>query len=212
MRLVVVQGEGQGLQLRLDERHGFAVGRSPQADLVLHDPAVADVHLRAYREGAGWLAFDMSNAGFVHNGARVMRAELAPGDTLQVGASVLRLLSDAAPASPEMPAATPPAEPPAPAGAFLLATKGNDAGKTFPLGLKPAVILGRGVSTDITLWDIRASRAHARIDSRQGRHVVSDLASSNGTYVNDRRLKAPHELRPGDVIRIGSTALEFRAG
>ncbi len=206
MRLVVVQGKGLGTQLRLDERQNFAVGRSPQADLVLDDPALADVHVRAYREAEGWLAFDMSNAGFAHNGAAVMRAQLAPGDTLQLGSHVLRLLSDAPAPAPAANAA-----PEAPGeGAFLLATKGNDSGKTFPLGLKPAVIVGRGVSTDITIWDIRASRAHARIDCQQGRYVVSDLASSNGTYLNDRRLKAPHELRPGDVIRIGSTALEFR--
>lgn len=214
MRLVVVLGQAQGLQLRLEERHGFSVGRSEQADLRLADPGLADIHLRAYREPEGWLAFDMSNAGFGHNGARVQRALLAPGDSLEVGSHVLRLLADGSAAPPD---AAPPDGAPVrpiaatPGGAYLLATKGNDAGKTFPLGLKPAVILGRGVSTDITIWDIRASRAHARIDERQGRFVVSDLASSNGTFVNDRRLKGAHELAPGDVIRIGSTALEFRA-
>lgn len=214
MRLVVVQGPAQGLQLRLEERHGFSIGRSDRADLTLADPALAEIHLRAYREPEGWLAFDMSNAGFGHNGARVMRAQLAPGDSLELGSHVVRLLADAPVDPPAAPAApTAPAAPPVagPGGAYLLATKGNDAGKTFPLGLKPAVILGRGVATDITIWDIRASRAHARIDAREGRFILSDLASSNGTFVNDRRLKGPHELSPGDVIRIGSTTLEFRS-
>lgn len=184
------------------------MGRSPLADLTLDDPDVADIHLRAYLEAEGWLAFDMIGAGFVHNGALAQRAQLAAGDTLQVGAHVLRLLADAPPAPPQEAERTP-----APVqGAFLLATKGNDAGKTFPLGLKPAVIIGRGVATDITVWDIRASRAHARIDCEKGRFSVSDLASSNGTYLNDRRLRSTQELRAGDVIRIGSTHLEFRAG
>jgi pSer/pThr/pTyr-binding forkhead associated (FHA) protein len=208
LRLVVVEGKGKGAQLRVEQRQGFSIGRSPQADLALDDPAVGDVHVRVYREAAGWLCFDMTQAGFLHNGRRTQRAPLAVGDTLQVGQHVLRLLADEEPA-PEVPTAT--TTPPPAGGACLLARKGNDAGKTFPLGAKPTMILGRGVSTDITIWDIRASRAHCRIDCQQGRYTLVDLSSSNGTYLNERRLQGSAPLKAGDQIRIGSTVLEFQA-
>lgn len=203
LRLVVVEGKTKGAQLELEPLHGFSVGRSAQADVPLDDPAVADVHVRVYREPDGWMCVDMTSSGFVHNGARTQRAKLVPGDTLQVGEHVLKLLSDG------VPTRTATATPVPPNGAHLLAIKGNDAGKTFPLGQKPAMILGRGVSTDITIWDIRASRAHCRVDCQPGRWAITDLSSSNGTYVNEERLRGTHVLRDGDVVRIGSTHLEF---
>lgn len=213
LRLVVIEGKTKGTQVRLEQRQGLAIGRAAPADLVLDDPAVADLQVRLFREAAGWLAFDMTPGGFVHNGARTQRAQLAPGDTIQLGSHVLCLLTDAPPPAPaDAPAETRAVTPPPQAGAYLLATKGNDAGKTFPLGVRPAVILGRGVSTDITIWDIRASRAHARIDRQGEGYTVTDLSSSNGTFVNDRRLKGTVPLGPGDVIRIGSTLLEFHPG
>lgn len=203
-----MEGKGKGAQLRVAQRQGFAIGRSPQSDLTLDDPQVADLHVRCYREGDGWLCFDMTQSGFVHNGRRTQRAPLAVGDTLQLGQHVLRLLADE---EGEVPAEAPASAPAPTSGAYLLARKGNDAGKTFPLGHKPAIILGRGVSTDITIWDIRASRAHCRIDCQQGRFTIVDLSSSNGTYLNERRLQGAAPLKPGDVVRIGSTVLEFHA-
>jgi pSer/pThr/pTyr-binding forkhead associated (FHA) protein len=169
---------------------------------------VSEVHLKVFREGDGFLAFDVSTRGFVANGSRTQRALLAPGDTLQLGSHVLRVLSDAPDAVPSR-EGTPPPVPPG--QALLVARKGNDAGKTFPLGVKPAMILGRGVATDVTIWDIRASRAHCRIDCAQGKYSITDLASSNGTYVNDEKITTHHLVR-GDLVRIGSTVLEFQPG
>lgn len=205
LRLVCVEGKAKGSQLKLEALHGFSIGRSAKADVPLDDPGVAELQARLYREPDGWMCFDMTTSGFVHNGERTQRAKLVPGDTLKVGDHVLKLISDEVAGAAT---ATPPPEA-APSGAHLRATKGNDAGKTFPLGQKPAMILGRGVSTDITIWDIRASRAHCRVDCAPGRWAITDLSSSNGTYVNDARLKGTHVLANGDVIRIGSTHLEF---
>lgn len=203
MRLVVVEGKGKGQQLRLDARPGCSVGSGPEAELRLEDPAVAAVHVRLVVEGDAWLVFDVSNAGFVLNGSRTQRGLFQPGDTLQVGGHSLRLLTDDAEQAPVS------TEPVAVSGACLVARKGNDAGKTFPLGAKPVQIIGRGVATDITIWDIRASRAHARLDGTNGDYTVTDLNSSNGTWVNEERLHGSRPLLAGDCIRIGSTVLEF---
>lgn len=215
MRLVVVDGKAKGTQVRLEERPSFAVGSSSQADLRLDDPGIADVHVKVYPEGEGFLAFDVSSKGFVCNGSRTQRALLGVGDTLQLGSHILRVLSDAVDVPPPAPAAVAAAVVAAPAaqGPCLVASRGNDAGKTYPLDGKSTFIIGRGVSTDITLWDIRASRAHARLDrAPDGRWRVTDLNSSNGTWINEDRLVGGRELRPGDTIRIGSTVLELRAG
>lgn len=218
MRLVVVEGKAKGKQVRLEERPSFVVGSSAEADVRLEDPAIADVHLKVYPEGDGYLAFDVSSQGFVCNGSRTQRALIGVGDTLELGSHVLRVLSDAV----EVPKAAKAAAGPSPAalakalvaaGPSLVAHEGNDAGKTFALAGKTTFIIGRGVATDITLWDIRASRAHARVDRGQdGGWRVTDLNSSNGTYLNDARLEGGRPLGPGDRIRIGSTVLEFAPG
>jgi len=66
--------------------------------------------------------------------------------------------------------------------------------------------IGRAPDNDLVLRDGRASRHHARIDGRRGSLVLSDLASTNGSFVNDRRV-ASIALGEGDRIRIGTTTL-----
>jgi pSer/pThr/pTyr-binding forkhead associated (FHA) protein len=54
------------------------------------------------------------------------------------------------------------------------------------------------------------SAAHARIFSRDGSWFVEDLGSTNGTYLNQRRVTTASELRAGDRLRVGKTTLELR--
>ena len=72
------------------------------------------------------------------------------------------------------------------------------------------VTIGRDDSCDIVIDDAKVSRAHARLDLQLGQWRVTDLQSSNGTYVNEQRTTtAP--LRSGDDLRIGNTTLTFTA-
>jgi pSer/pThr/pTyr-binding forkhead associated (FHA) protein len=61
---------------------------------------------------------------------------------------------------------------------------------------------------DIQIDDPFASGRHARIYERDGVFYVEDAGSTNGTYLNGRRLEAQQPLGPDDSIRIGDT--EFR--
>jgi pSer/pThr/pTyr-binding forkhead associated (FHA) protein len=70
--------------------------------------------------------------------------------------------------------------------------------------------IGRADACQIQLGDNYASQFHARIYSRDGGWFVEDLGSTNGTYVNQRRITAPAEVRAGDKIRIGKTTLELK--
>ena len=55
-----------------------------------------------------------------------------------------------------------------------------------------------------------ASTSHARIFNRDGSWYIEDLGSTNGTYLNQRRVTTPSELRAGDRVRVGKTTLEFK--
>lgn len=73
-------------------------------------------------------------------------------------------------------------------------------------GLCPLVI-GRAGEADVVLTDSEASRRHARLESERGIVYVRDLASSNGTFLNGRRIREAIEVRKGDEIDVGTTRL-----
>jgi len=81
--------------------------------------------------------------------------------------------------------------------------------RTITFDGRPLTI-GRADDNGIVLRDGRASRHHARIDGRRGTLVLADLGSTNGSFVNDRRVDAV-ALGEGDRIRIGTTTLLVEA-
>jgi hypothetical protein len=82
-------------------------------------------------------------------------------------------------------------------------------GRTVRFDGRPMTI-GRAADNSLVLRDGRASRHHARIDARRGTLVLSDLGSTNGSWVNDRRVESM-ALGEGDRIRIGATTLLIEA-
>ena len=70
--------------------------------------------------------------------------------------------------------------------------------------------IGRADACQIQLSDTYASQFHARIYGQNGSWYVEDLGSTNGTYVNQRRITAPVEVRAGYRVRVGKTTLELR--
>ncbi|MDI6874561.1 MAG: FHA domain-containing protein [Actinomycetota bacterium] len=77
--------------------------------------------------------------------------------------------------------------------------------------IKEELVIGRSPECAVCLEDEFASNLHARIYALQDRYYVEDLGSTNGTYVNGRRINYPIELRVGDRIKVGRTLMEFRA-
>jgi hypothetical protein len=75
------------------------------------------------------------------------------------------------------------------------------------------LLAGRDEALDIPLGaDGYASGRHARFAHGQDGDVVEDLRSTNGTFVNGDRVSGRRVLRSGDVVTIGQTQLEYRAG
>ncbi|MGO9977005.1 MAG: MMPL family transporter [Solirubrobacteraceae bacterium] len=88
-------------------------------------------------------------------------------------------------------------------------TAGPAAGATIPVKSWP-LLIGResaGDAADRLAVDPELSPRHAQISQRDDRLMIEDMGSETGTYVNNSRIEAPTELRPGDTINVGSTKL-----
>lgn len=81
-------------------------------------------------------------------------------------------------------------------------------GKTFDLD--DEVIIGRADKCSLVLDDTYVSQVHARIFRRGDSYMIEDMGSTNGTYVNRRRITAAAELQRGDQVKIGKAVLELR--
>jgi pSer/pThr/pTyr-binding forkhead associated (FHA) protein len=64
-------------------------------------------------------------------------------------------------------------------------------------------VLGRGVACQLVFADDSVSRRHAELRLEDGLWHLRDLGSTNGTWVNGRRVREA-EVRPGDEIRLGA--------
>jgi serine/threonine protein kinase len=96
-------------------------------------------------------------------------------------------------------------------GSRLLVLAGPDEGKTFPLQTGEALLLGRSRATEGRLIDPHVSRVHCQVQTDGAHTTVTDFDSAGGTFVNGKKIQGKEELKPGDLIRIGNTRLQFFA-
>jgi pSer/pThr/pTyr-binding forkhead associated (FHA) protein len=99
---------------------------------------------------------------------------------------------------------------PSPALAALVLVEGDAEVHVYPL-LADNLVIGRGKECHIRALDDGAvSRKHASVTRDGVRFMLQDLGSSNGVYVNDKRIEGPHELRVGDRVEIGKQTFVFK--
>jgi hypothetical protein len=82
-------------------------------------------------------------------------------------------------------------------------------GERFPLA--DELTLGRAAGCTVTLDDTYASQLHARVFQRDGATHVEDLGSTNGTYLNGRKVDTAQLVQRGDRIKIGATVFEVES-
>lgn len=92
-------------------------------------------------------------------------------------------------------------------GARIVVVEGADIGKHARLG-DTELTIGRGLDNHFVLADIAVSRRHTSILATDGRFLLTDLSSGNGTLVNNVRVET-HVLQHGDQIEVGNTVLRF---
>ena len=95
--------------------------------------------------------------------------------------------------------------------AWLVAERGGGLERDARFDLIGGLSIGRSKDADIQIEDRYASSIHARLFSREGRHFVEDMKSTNGTLLNGAALHGEAELVDGDTIQIGDTVFRFEA-
>ena len=90
----------------------------------------------------------------------------------------------------------------------LIIRDGEMAGQSFVLD-RPVITIGRGSECDVAINDASISRRHAQVLRQANGNYVQDLASRNGTKVNDQPLLAPQLLQVGDIVCLGNVRVEY---
>ena len=91
---------------------------------------------------------------------------------------------------------------------YLAFTGGTLAGNSIKLDGQP-ILLGRSADCTVPLQDSYASNRHARIYHNDGQWFIEDLNSTNGTYIDSKRLTVAQPFKPGMTVRIGQTTMEL---
>ncbi len=113
--------------------------------------------------------------------------------------------------APQQPQAAPqPQVVRAPTRGVLIVVSGARAGQRVDVGAQP-VSIGKGPATLQIADDPAVSTRHAALALRGDAFVVTDLGSTNGTFVNNQRIAQPTPLGDGDLLRFGQTQMKFRA-
>jgi len=91
---------------------------------------------------------------------------------------------------------------------WLVPLQGPQRGELFTLS--PATVVGTDPACTVVLHDKFMSSRHAEIKAEGGVWVLKDLGSTNGTYVNDKRVEK-HELVDNDFVKFGNALVKFKS-
>ncbi len=95
------------------------------------------------------------------------------------------------------------------AGAYLILRTGSRWSDVFRLSPPAGAVIGRASANQIVIRSDQASRRHASINWDDGRWILKDLSSRNGTFLNQVRIDSPKVLSDGDTIEIAGFAIQF---
>jgi ABC-type multidrug transport system ATPase subunit len=205
--LTVLSGSLQGTTLEL-AGSVFRIGRDPGNTLATpDDPMVSGQHAKIVRLSDRYVLIDLdSSTGTFLNGRRVERERLADGDVIGLGkdgpeirVDLTEALERAGSATVVIPHFADLVEPRS--GAFIA--------QEIPFGWETLTV-GRSEASDILLDSPIVSRSHARLTRRDGALIADDLGSTNGTYLNGRRIERG-KLEVGDRLVVGPFELEIAA-
>jgi pSer/pThr/pTyr-binding forkhead associated (FHA) protein len=204
------------------------LGRAPENSIVLAEAKISRMHAQLNWVGDGWEVVDLgsSNGTFV-NGERVERARVLPGDTIELGDSVLRYELGAAEADRSSAQVDQPVTIDNEADLEKTLTDATVSVKlsqvdvprlavrlpgrpTWELPLEgDEVTIGRNSENDVIIDLPQVSRFHARITRRGDRFVLKDNDSGNGTWFGSTRIdEVP--LHGGDTFRVGTAQLVLK--
>ncbi|NQS90878.1 MAG: FHA domain-containing protein [Chloroflexi bacterium] len=86
----------------------------------------------------------------------------------------------------------------------LTIIKGFNKGEVFPLE-GDEIIIGRGEENGIVLNTAEVSRTHSILTKAEGGYMIKDLGSTNGTFVDKKKIGGKYLLKPGDTVMLGDS-------
>ncbi|WP_373045557.1 sigma 54-interacting transcriptional regulator [Vulgatibacter sp.] len=200
---------GEELMRVLLDRDVTVLGRGGGADVVVPHPEVSRRQAQVERRGAGFFVRDLSGRGTAVGGTLCTEAELHEGEEIGFGefravfvaadgergeweTRAQREFTERAPALPRENVA--------------LTLRVRSGGQEAVLPLEPEMTVGKAPGCSIVLPDAFASGVHCRILRRGAGVLVTDLDSTNGTWVNGLRVGSA-EVGPGAWVRIGESEI-----
>ncbi len=199
-------GRNEGREWVVDAPQTF-IGRDERAHVPLFgDDNVAPMHACIVRQGREYVLYDSGTpVGTMLNGQRIQQAMLPGGSVIQIGSHILEfsMRGQSGPAAMiDQPRVAQPVQPVVVSHPALVVTAGPHSGTR--VDVIGAVEIGREGSGLRLDRDANASRRHARVEMAPSGLMVTDLGSTNGTFVNGQRITTS-ALRPGDVLRVGNS-------
>ncbi len=199
------------LRVALGDR--TAIGRAPDCDVSLPDPALSRVQAVVERRENGFHLVDRSGRGTRLGAAEVSEAPLADGAELALGA--WRALFRAAPHAGEEPThaghtqlrQAGAADEAAPPARLRIRERGRERFQPVPRG---GLTVGKAAGNEVVLSDPFVSSRHLRIEPRAGRWHLADLGSTNGTLLGGARVERA-ELPFGVPLQLGDVELVLEA-
>jgi pSer/pThr/pTyr-binding forkhead associated (FHA) protein len=208
---------------------GVTFGRDASCDVVIPSSEVSRRHAEIVPGDIGYVLSDTSTNGIFVNGERIEAMQLlGRGDVVRIGTEEFRFYADAlpvpqaAPAPAPAPAARAPEPVSGPAGRSAgsastraplakLEVNGDGPLKGQVFGVTSVLAhLGRGGHNDIVIPEESVSDSHAKLQRRDGLWYVTDLGSTNGTYVGGKRIQIEERLRADTELRVGGISLTFK--
>ena len=96
-----------------------------------------------------------------------------------------------------------------PSDEVVLIMEGGADSETIPLQGR-SITMGRQSSNDVVVAEPGVSRKHAELADSQGMFVIRDLKSTNGTFVNSKKIdEGDYHLQDGDSIRLGASKVTY---
>ena len=223
--LKVTSGRFEGREFLLDKPR-LTLGSDERGDIAIFgDPQIRGHHAVLHHEGKGYVIQAEAGAPVMVNKQPVTRYALGNEDEVIIGQTrlIYRGKSGMVPARPPVvqpaPSAPPPLPPitpsppampqplavPAPSPTVLWLVD-QSAGRRY--ALRPGMTtIGRGGDNDIVLDTPSVSAHHAEIRYENGHYILYDRGSTNGTFVNGRRISGPNMIKAGWRVRVGEVEL-----
>ncbi len=93
-------------------------------------------------------------------------------------------------------------------GHYLVVVEGLQPGRRIPIGAAP-ITIGRVPPCDVVFPDTEISRAHCRVEGLADEVLVTDLGSTNGTFIDGKRVKGAAPIANGGALRVGRQLLRY---